>query len=218
MSALVALGDSSASPRGDDADRVEQVGRLDALAEEAAGPAAQGLEDVLVGLEGGQDQHPYAGEVVVGGDGPGGGEAVHVGHADVHQDDVGAGARGPARPPPARSSPRRRPRGRAAVWMSMRNPARMRAWSSASRTRMVIRRPPSAAVAAPCRPVQVGSAAAARRGGSVPSGSRAGVQAAADARGRVRACRSARVRCPRPRRTGGCVRRCGSGCAARPGR
>ena len=94
MSALVALGDSSASPRGDQPDGVEEVGGLDAFAEEPAGPGAQRVEDVLVGFEGRQDQHPDAGEVFVRGDGAGGCEAVHVRHPDVHQHDVGTGTSG----------------------------------------------------------------------------------------------------------------------------
>jgi hypothetical protein len=59
------------------------------LEQEPAGPGPQGLEHVLVQVEGGQDQHPDR----VGG--PGAGQPagrrqpVELGHADVHQDHVG---------------------------------------------------------------------------------------------------------------------------------
>ena len=75
-------------------DRLEQVGGLGVLDQEAAGPGADRLVDVLVGLEGGQDDHLDPGQVVVGGDAPGGFQAVHPGHPDVHQHHVGALAAG----------------------------------------------------------------------------------------------------------------------------
>jgi hypothetical protein len=52
-------------------------------------PQPDGLEHVLVELEGGQDHHPDAGQPWVGGDLPGGGQAVGAGHPDVHEHDVG---------------------------------------------------------------------------------------------------------------------------------
>src|SRR5262249_9004742 len=74
----------------DEGDRVEQLGRLGALAEEAARAGPQRLEDVLVDLERGEDEDVYAGEVLIGGDESRRGEPVEVGHPDVHQYDVGA--------------------------------------------------------------------------------------------------------------------------------
>jgi hypothetical protein len=61
---------------------------------ESGGAGTDGLCDVLVGLEGGEDQDAGVGQGGVGADGGGGGEAVGVRHADVHEDDggvVGAG-------------------------------------------------------------------------------------------------------------------------------
>jgi hypothetical protein len=74
----------------DHVDSAEQVGRLDVLQEEAAGPRAQRLEDVLVSLEGGQDDDPDLRQVVVGGDLSGRFEPVHLRHPDVHEDHVRA--------------------------------------------------------------------------------------------------------------------------------
>src|SRR3954469_12025676 len=71
------------------ANGVQEYADFSALAEEAAGPGAQRLEDVLVDLESGQDEHAYAGQIGVGGDQAGGGQPVEFGHADVHDDDVG---------------------------------------------------------------------------------------------------------------------------------
>ena len=55
---------------------------------------AQRLVDVLVGLEGGQDDDLDPGQVLIGADSPGGLQAVDPGHPDVHQDHVGALATG----------------------------------------------------------------------------------------------------------------------------
>lgn len=49
---------------------------------------------MVVGVVGGQDEDTDAYQVVVGGDQAGGLDAVEVGHADVHDHDVGAGAAG----------------------------------------------------------------------------------------------------------------------------
>ncbi|GAX56866.1 hypothetical protein SO3561_08434 [Streptomyces olivochromogenes] len=75
--------------RGDGADGVEECVGADVFAEEAAGSGAEGLGDVFVDFEGGEDEDAGGVEVGVGADGGGGGEAVGVGHADVHEDDVG---------------------------------------------------------------------------------------------------------------------------------
>src|SRR6185437_10103503 len=72
----------------------QQVGGLGVLDQEAAGPGTDRLVDVLVGLEGGQDDHLDPGQVVVGGDAAGGLQAVHPGHPDIHQHHVGALAEG----------------------------------------------------------------------------------------------------------------------------
>ena len=73
----------------DEAHRGQQVDRLGVLHEESAGAGAERLEDVLVEREGREDHDPDGGEAGVGGDLAGGGETVELGHADVHQDDVG---------------------------------------------------------------------------------------------------------------------------------
>jgi hypothetical protein len=59
------------------------------LSTKALAPAAQRLVDVLVRIEGGQDQHPHIPVGLL--KDPGGRfEAVHLGHADVHEDHVRA--------------------------------------------------------------------------------------------------------------------------------
>ena len=78
-------------PRGDRPDAVEQRRRPDALAEEPAGARAQGGQDVLVHLEGRQDDDLDVGELRVGGDPLGRGDPVDPGHPDVHQHHVRAG-------------------------------------------------------------------------------------------------------------------------------
>src|SRR3954464_12586356 len=71
-----------------DPDGVQQLLRFHALAEEAARPRPQRSEYVLVDLERGQDGAPAGGQLRSPGDGLRRGEAVHPGHADVHEDDV----------------------------------------------------------------------------------------------------------------------------------
>jgi hypothetical protein len=63
----------------------------DILEQEAAGPGAQRVVHIAVQVEGGQDEDPRARAPVRPGSGelPGGLDAVHDGHAHVHQDDVG---------------------------------------------------------------------------------------------------------------------------------
>ena len=77
-------------PVGHDPHGVEEVDRERVLQQEAAGPGAERLVDVLVEVEGGEDHDACAGERLVAGDPPRGLEAVHDRHADVHQHDVGA--------------------------------------------------------------------------------------------------------------------------------
>jgi hypothetical protein len=67
---------------------MDQVSGLGVLDQEAAGSGADGLIDKLVRLERRQDDDLHAGQVVLGGDAPGGLEPVHVRHPDVHQHDV----------------------------------------------------------------------------------------------------------------------------------
>ena len=69
-------GESSASLSGD------------VLEQESAGSGPQRVVDVLVQVEGGQDEDPRAARAGAG-ELPGGLDAVHAGHAHVHQDDVG---------------------------------------------------------------------------------------------------------------------------------
>ena len=64
-------------------------------------------------------------------------EPVDAGHADVHEDDVGALPPGRPRRPRRRRPPRRRPRCRPGRRAAPGNRPRTSAWSSASTTRMV---------------------------------------------------------------------------------
>ena len=107
ISRRVTRGDSSASPAGDRPHRPQQVGRLGVLDQEAAGPGAERLEDVLVELEGGQHDHPRCRPGRVGGDPPGRLEPVDARHPDVHQHHVGLQV---ARTRSTASLRRRRPR------------------------------------------------------------------------------------------------------------
>ncbi len=79
----------------DDADGLRQLLRLHALQHEAARAGAQRVVDVLVVLERGHDQHarPLDG---VGDDRAGRLDAVHAGHAHVHQHHVGVELAGAA--------------------------------------------------------------------------------------------------------------------------
>jgi hypothetical protein len=64
--------------RRDDPDGVEQVSRLRALAEEAAGPGPQRRHDVVFFLEGGQHEHLHSGQPGILADQPGRGDAVNI--------------------------------------------------------------------------------------------------------------------------------------------
>jgi hypothetical protein len=70
----------------DPRDRAQDLGGWGVFEQEAAGPGAQRAQDVLVGVEGGQDDD--LGWVGSGAQLFGGGEAVEGGHADVHQHHV----------------------------------------------------------------------------------------------------------------------------------
>jgi hypothetical protein len=73
-------------PGGDGAHGLRQGLRRAVLEDEAARPGPQRVVDVLVEVEGGQDQH--AG--VAGLDHPlGRGDAVQDRHPDVHENDIG---------------------------------------------------------------------------------------------------------------------------------
>ena len=70
------------------ADRLGQLGRPGVLEQEPAGAGAQARERVLVQVEGGQDQDLRGG--ALSGDGRRRINAVHAGHAHIHEDDAGA--------------------------------------------------------------------------------------------------------------------------------
>ena len=139
-----ALGDGGREERvagGDGPDRRDQLlGRV-VLEHEAAGAGAERLVDVLVEVEGREDEDPRG--RVGGEDAPGRLEAVELRHADVHQDD-------------GRVEARRLGDGLVAVLRlgddvdvllagrgACRKPARTIDWSSATRTRMLIGRSPA---------------------------------------------------------------------------
>src|SRR6266699_2187231 len=71
------------------AGRCRGSGRRVVLEQEAAGARAQRGEDILVKVEGGQDQHAHGRGVRGGGDLPGRLDSVHARHLDIHQDEVG---------------------------------------------------------------------------------------------------------------------------------
>lgn len=52
------------------------------------GPGSDGVQDVVVQFEGGQDDQADLGEAFVAADRPGRFDTVHGGHADVHQHNV----------------------------------------------------------------------------------------------------------------------------------
>src|ERR1017187_231616 len=84
-------GDAGGEQRvagGDYPDRGQQVAWRCVFEQEAAGTGAQRREHVLVQVERGQHQDAGAGGFRCGGDLPGGLDAVHAGHPDVHQDHV----------------------------------------------------------------------------------------------------------------------------------
>src|SRR5947209_976596 len=66
-----------------------QLGRVRVFHQEAAGADAQRLEDILVKVEGGEDDDADVGEPLVGRDDARRLQAVDAGHADVHEEHVG---------------------------------------------------------------------------------------------------------------------------------
>ena len=90
-----ALGHSGGQQRvagRDDPDRVGEFAGRGVLEQEAARSPPQRLVDVVVQVEGGQHQDLRGGPE--GGDLPGGLQAVHHRHADIHQDHVRTQLRG----------------------------------------------------------------------------------------------------------------------------
>jgi phenylalanyl-tRNA synthetase alpha chain len=75
---------------GDHANAVQELGRAGVLEQEPAGAGLQALEDVGVGVVGGQDEDASSFGAARGDDPSGGLDAVHPWHADVHEHDVGA--------------------------------------------------------------------------------------------------------------------------------
>ena len=76
-------------PPGGDPHRVQQVGRLDVLDQEPAGPGTQRVEDMLVEAVVGEDDHVHSRQARLGRDAPRGLDAVQDRHLDVHECDVG---------------------------------------------------------------------------------------------------------------------------------
>lgn len=74
---------------GGDAYGVQEVLRQDVLDQETGGAGAQRVEDVLVHAVVGQHDDVYVGQGRVRGDAPGRLDAVHDGHLDVDESDVG---------------------------------------------------------------------------------------------------------------------------------
>ena len=73
---------------------MQELAGFGVLDQEAGGAGAECLDDVLVVVEGGEDEHVDVGEVGVGGDLVGGAQPVDAGHPDVHEHDVGVGLPG----------------------------------------------------------------------------------------------------------------------------
>ena len=86
----VTVGASRDSPSCDGADACDELFGWDVLEQESARAGVQGVEDVLVEVEGGQHEHARGVRGLH--DPPGGLEPVDGRHADVHEDDVGPGA------------------------------------------------------------------------------------------------------------------------------
>ena len=68
ISRRVSPGRQQGFAAGDEADAVQQLAGFGVLDQEACGAGAECLDDVLVVVEGGEDEHVDAGEVGVGGD------------------------------------------------------------------------------------------------------------------------------------------------------
>jgi hypothetical protein len=72
----------------DDTDRREQLLRRRVLEQKPARPGPQRREHVLVHIERRQHQHPDPRRLWIGGDTPGGLDAVEHRHPDIHQDHI----------------------------------------------------------------------------------------------------------------------------------
>ncbi len=70
-------------------DRAYDLVGASPLEQKSGGAGAEGIEHVVVVLEGGEDEDPRR-VVHVGEQAPGGLDTVDDGHADVHQHDVGS--------------------------------------------------------------------------------------------------------------------------------
>ena len=128
---------------GHDPHGVHQLLGRGVLEQEPAGPGAERLEDVVVALEGGEDDDP-AWDVGFSDDAAGGLQAVHPRHLDVHEHHIGSQSAGRPRRPgsPSLASPTTSMSSSAS--RIIRNPARTIAWSSTSTTLIVMPRPRSA--------------------------------------------------------------------------
>src|SRR4029079_13839063 len=76
----------------DGPDRLDEVLGSDVLQKEAAGASTKRLYDVISGVEGRQDDHTGITDTLLGNESSGRLEAIHHGHADVHDDQLGADA------------------------------------------------------------------------------------------------------------------------------
>ncbi len=118
---------------------VDQHLRLGVLEQEARGPGAQGAEDVLVEVEGGDDDHVddlgRDSAARPAGGSPRGRRGAACARPSARRRPPGA-ARG--RPPARRPPPRRRSPGPGSDSSSTRNPLRTMAWSSAISTRIIV--------------------------------------------------------------------------------
>ena len=80
------LGREQGVPAGDRTDRVDELLGVGVLEQEAARPGPQGVEEVVVAVEGREHDDPAE---VRRDDRPGRLDAVHHRHLHVHEDDVG---------------------------------------------------------------------------------------------------------------------------------
>ena len=92
ISRRVTDGESSESPWGDDAYSGQKLFGCDVLEEEAARAGDESVKDILVAVERRENQDTR--RIFGGHDAACRLQAVHDGHADVHQHDVGPGPAG----------------------------------------------------------------------------------------------------------------------------
>ena len=132
----VTLGATTASPLATARIAESRSARRSVLEQEAARPGPQRRVDVLVEVEGREDDDPRV--AVRLDDQPGGLHTVHLRHAHVHQHDVGVQPLGGSRPPRDRCAAS--PRIVMSGWVSItiRNAIRISSWSSASSRLVVI--------------------------------------------------------------------------------